>query len=109
VKSVPATVLLVVGVALELLAVLGVATMRDAFDRLHYVGVAGYGAFLVAVAIVVRQGFSLIGNKALVVGFLLVTVSPVLVHATARSFRIRASESGDWREGIEADADVKKT
>jgi multicomponent Na+:H+ antiporter subunit G len=109
VKSVPATVLLVAGISLELLAVLGVATMRDAFDRLHYVGVAGFGALLVAVAIVARQGFSLIGNKALVVGFLLVTVSPVLVHATARSFRIRASKSGDWREDIDADAVQRDT
>jgi multicomponent Na+:H+ antiporter subunit G len=101
-------VLLIAGVALELLAVLGIVTMRNAFDRLHYVGVAGFGALLVGVAILARQGFSLIGNKALVVGVLLVALSPVLVHATARSFRIRASKSGDWREGIERDAEGRE-
>lgn len=94
-----ASVLLVAGVGLELLAVLGVCVMRNAYDRLHYVALAGFGALLVAISILVREGFSLIGDKALVTGALLAALSPVLVHATARSFRIR--ERGDWREGIE--------
>lgn len=93
------TVLLVAGVAVELVAVLGVVVMRDVFDRLHYVGLVGFGAFLVGVSILVREGFSLIGDKALLTGTLLVFLSPVLVHATARSFRTR--DRGDWREGIE--------
>jgi multicomponent Na+:H+ antiporter subunit G len=93
------TVLLVAGIAIELLAVLGVSVMRDAYDRLHYVGLAGFGALLVGCSILVREGFSLIGDKALVTGVLIVVLSPVLVHATARSFRIR--ERGDWRDEIE--------
>ena len=93
------TILLVAGVAIELLAVLGLVVMRDAFDRLHYVGLAGYGALLVGISILVREGFSLIGDKALLTGALLITFGPVLVHATARSFRIR--EHGDWRQEIE--------
>jgi multisubunit Na+/H+ antiporter MnhG subunit len=93
------TVLLIAGTALDLFAVLGMTVMRDAFDRLHYVGLAGYGALLVAVAIVVRESWSLIGDKALLTAALLLTVGPVLVHTTARSFRTR--EHGDWREGIE--------
>jgi multicomponent Na+:H+ antiporter subunit G len=93
------TVLLVAGVALELLAVLGLVVMRNEFDRLHYVGVAGFGTLLVGISILVREGFSLIGDKALLVGAVVVAISPVLVHATARSFRIRAH--GDWREGID--------
>ncbi len=99
VRHVVATVLLIAGVVLEVLAVLGVSTMRDVFDRLHYVGLAGFGALLVGISILVRESFSLIGDKALATGALLVLFSPVLVHATARSFRIR--ERGDWREGIE--------
>ncbi len=99
VRHVVATALLVAGVVLEVLAVLGVTTMRDVFDRLHYVGLAGFGALLVGISILVRESFSLIGDKALATGALLVLFSPVLVHATARSFRIR--ERGDWREGIE--------
>lgn len=94
-----ASILLIVGVALELFAVLGVVVMRDAFDRLHYVGLAGYGALLIGVAILVRESWSLIGDKSLATGALLMLIGPVLVHATVRSFRTR--ERGDWREGIE--------
>jgi multisubunit Na+/H+ antiporter MnhG subunit len=73
--------------------------MRDALDRIHYVGLAGYGALLVGVAIVVRESFSLIGDKALLCGAVLVVLGPILIHTTARSLRIR--EHGDWREGID--------
>ncbi len=97
--SVLATILLAAGVGLEVIAVVGVAAMRNVFDRLHYVGLAGFGALLVGVSILVREGFSLIGDKAMLVGILLAALSPVVVHATARSFRIR--ERGDWRAGIE--------
>jgi multicomponent Na+:H+ antiporter subunit G len=93
------TILLAAGVAIELLGVLGLVVMRDAFDRLHFVGLASYGALLVGISILVREGFSLIGDKALLTGALLIAIGPVLVHATARSFRIR--ERGDWRDGIE--------
>ena len=95
-----ATILLVAGVVLELFAVLGLVVMRDVFDRLHYVGLAGYGALMIGVAILVRESFSLIGDKALATGVVLLTLGPVIVHATARTFRIR--QLGDWREGIES-------
>jgi multisubunit Na+/H+ antiporter MnhG subunit len=98
VKHVVAAILLWAGVGLQLLAALGVAVMRNAFDRLHYVGLAGFGALLIGISILVRESFSLIGNKALAAGVLLVMIGPVLVHTTARSFRTR--ELGDWREGI---------
>lgn len=97
--DVTATVVLVCGTVLELFAVIGLVVMRDVYDRLHYVGLAGYGALLVAVAILARESFSLIGDKALATGVLLVLIGPVVVHTTARSFRTR--ERGDWREGIE--------
>jgi multisubunit Na+/H+ antiporter MnhG subunit len=77
--------------------VIGLLAMRDVHDRLHYVGLASYGALLCGIAILVRQSFSLIGDKALLTGVILVALGPVLVHATARSLRIR--ERGDWREG----------
>jgi multisubunit Na+/H+ antiporter MnhG subunit len=98
-----ATVLLVAGVVLDAFAVLGLAVMRSPFDRLHYVGLAGYGGVLVGVSILVRESFSLIGDKALVTGAILVALGPVLVHTTVRSLRTR--ERGDWREGIEREAE----
>jgi multisubunit Na+/H+ antiporter MnhG subunit len=73
--------------------------MRSAYDRLHYVGLAGFGALLIAVSIVVRESFSLIGDKALLVGVILVITGPIMVQSTARSLLIR--ERGDYRAGIE--------
>ena len=98
-----ATILLFAGVALQLLAVLGMIVMRNAFDRLHYVGVAGYGALLIGISILTRESWSLIGDKALATGAVLMLIGPVLVHTTVRSFRTRIH--GDWREGIEQEAE----
>ena len=95
-RAVVAIVLLVGGGLLELLAVLGLCVMRDVYDRLHYVGLAGFGALLIALAIVVRESFSLIGDKALLVGAIVVVGGPVMVQTTARSLLIR--ELGDWRK-----------
>jgi multisubunit Na+/H+ antiporter MnhG subunit len=100
-----ATVLLVGGGLLEVLSVLGLCVMRDVYDRAHYVGLAGFGALLIAVAVVFRESFSLIGDKALLVGAILVLSGPVLVHTTIRSLLIR--ERGDWRAGVE-DADQEE-
>jgi multisubunit Na+/H+ antiporter MnhG subunit len=94
-----ATILLFLGLAIELISVVGVTVMRDVFDRLHYVGLAGYGALLICISVLVRESFSLIGDKALVTGGFLALFGPVLVHATARSMRTR--EHGDWRKGVE--------
>lgn len=103
---VAATVLLIAGVVLDVFAALGMTVMRDAFDRLHYVGLAGYGAVLIAVAIVVRESWSLIGDKALLTGALLLAIGPVLVHTTARSLRTR--EHGDWRAGMKEKVEEPK-
>ncbi|MBV8940997.1 MAG: monovalent cation/H(+) antiporter subunit G [Solirubrobacterales bacterium] len=94
-----ATVFLVAGGVIEVLAVLGLCAMRDLYDRMHFVGLASYGALLIAVAIVFRESFSLIGDKALLVGVVLVLTGPVLVHTTMRSMLIR--EHGDWRAAVE--------
>ena len=100
VRHVVATVLLVGGCSLEVIEVVGLLAMRDTLDRVHYVGLAAYGALLAGSAILVRESFSLIGDKALATGLVLMVVGPVLVHTTARSFRTR--EAGDWREGIDS-------
>jgi multisubunit Na+/H+ antiporter MnhG subunit len=97
-RAVITGILLFAGVAIELIAVIGVTAMREDFDRLHYVGLASFGVFLIGTSILVRESFSLIGNKAFAIGVLLVILGPVLVHTTARSFRTR--KFGDWRDGI---------
>jgi multisubunit Na+/H+ antiporter MnhG subunit len=93
------SVLLVAGVGLEVLAVLGLVVMRAVLDRLHYVGLAGAGGFLVGVSIVVRESFSLIGDKALLTGFVLFVLGGILVHVTARSLQIR--RHGDWNAQLD--------
>ncbi len=98
-RHVVASVLLFAGCSLQVWAVLGLVVMRDAYDRLHCLGLASCGALLVAGAILVRESFSLIGDKALLTGLVLVLFGPVLAHTTARSLRIR--EHGDWRAEIE--------
>ncbi len=98
-RAAAAIVLLAAGGMLELLAVLGLCVMRSVYDRLHYVGLAGFGALLIGVSIVVRESFSLIGDKALLVGVVLVITGPIMVQSTARSLLIR--ERGDYRAGIE--------
>jgi monovalent cation/proton antiporter MnhG/PhaG subunit len=94
-RAIVAVILIIAGGLLELIAVLGVCVMRDAYDRLHYPGLAGFGAFLICLAVLVRESFSLIGDKALLVGAILVLTSPILSQTTVRSLLIR--ELGDWR------------
>ena len=83
-------ILLVAGVAIELLCCLGVMVMRGAFARLHYGAPAGIGALLLGLAVLLRQGFSMIGDKAMLIGVFVLLTSPVLAHVTARAAHIRA-------------------
>lgn len=91
--NVIAAVLLVLGVGIELLCSLGVLTMRGVYDRLHYTGPASFGAVLISGAIVVREGFSMIGVKSILIAAFLLLSSPVLVHVTARAARLREQDS----------------
>jgi multisubunit Na+/H+ antiporter MnhG subunit len=97
-REVVSVVLLIAGGSIELLAVIGLCAMRDVYDRLHYVGLAGFGALLISVAIVFTESFSLIGDKVLLVGCMLILGGPVIVQTTVRSFLVR--ELGDWRAKI---------
>ena len=96
-------ILLIGGLVLDVFAVLGLTVMRHVYDRLHYVGLAGYGSLLIAVSILVRESWSLIGTKALATAGLLLVIGPVLLHSTARSFRTR--ERGEWNAGIEEEVE----
>ena len=94
VRDVAEYVLLALGVGIQVLSAIGVLVMRNVYDRLHYVASAGVGGALVAIAVTVRESFSLIGNKTLLIAFFLLISGPVLVHATARAARIR--QHGEW-------------
>jgi multicomponent Na+:H+ antiporter subunit G len=89
VGAVASSVLLWLGVALELLCCLGVLAMGTVYARLHFTAPAGLGAIAIALAVLVREGFSLIGDKALLVAFVVVVAAPVVSHAIARAAWIR--------------------
>jgi multicomponent Na+:H+ antiporter subunit G len=72
---------------------------RNVYERLHYIAPgATLGSILVCGAIVVNEGTSQAGLKAIVVAVLLVSTGPVLVHATARAARVREIGKWDLRE-----------
>jgi multicomponent Na+:H+ antiporter subunit G len=82
--------LVVAGVVVLAFSCLGVLLMRGALARLHYVSVSTLGAVLVVAGVLVRDGASLIGVKAVLVGAFLVATGPVLGHATARAIYTRS-------------------
>lgn len=100
-RTVAVDVLLWAGVGLLLLCAAGVLVMRSAYDRLHYAGAASWGVLLIALAILVRESWSLIGDKALAIAFLLAICSPALAHATARAGRIRDHGAWNAQGGVE--------
>jgi multisubunit Na+/H+ antiporter MnhG subunit len=81
--------LVAAGVAVLVFACLGVVVMPQALARLHYVSVGSLGIVLVAAAVVVDHGASLISVKAVTLGAFMVATSPVLVHAGARAIHQR--------------------
>jgi monovalent cation/proton antiporter MnhG/PhaG subunit len=83
--------LLVVGVGAQLLGVVGVLVAADVYERLHLIGPASiFGPFCLALAIVIDEGpFSQAGLKSILVAFLVLGLSPALVHATARAAYVR--------------------
>lgn len=99
-------VLLALGVGIEVLCALGVLVMRNVYDRLHYVGAAAFGVLLVALAVLVRDSFSLIADKALLVAVLVLTTGPIMSHATARAVRVR--EHGHWSVQESEQIDVER-
>ena len=88
-------VLLILGVGLVLISSLGVLVMHGTFDRLHYTDTAGFGAVLFAAAVVVREGFSEISVKAVLLAVIFLVFSPVLAHLLGRAARLR--ERGNLR------------
>jgi monovalent cation/proton antiporter MnhG/PhaG subunit len=96
-------VLLGLGVGVELVCVLGVLVLRDAFGRLHYLMAAtSVGAPLFVAAIVVHESLKSAGINAILTGALLFLLGPVLVNATARAARMRRfGRTGPRREELE--------
>ncbi len=93
--NVVAYVLLGIGIAAVLLSCVGVLAMPHVFDKLHFTSPATtIGALAIALAVVVKEGWSASSLKAMLVFVLLAVTNPVITHATARAARIR--QFGHW-------------
>ena len=93
--AVAVDILVALGVAIELVACLGLVVMRNAIDRLHYAGAAtvvGTVARSVAKtnrAVCVEEGlFTTNGLNAILVALMLALFGAALGTATARAIRI---------------------
>ncbi len=85
-----ALALLGLGVVSALLGALGLLVLRGAFDRFHVVGpVAIVGPTALAAAVVLREGLSQAGIKAILVALAALLVGPIVTHATARAEWVR--------------------
>ncbi len=80
-----------------LLASLGLFAMRDAVDRLHYLGpVTTIAPVCMALAVVLEDGFtSQAGLKALCVAVLTILTSPIVQFVTLRAIVTRRHGSPD--------------
>jgi multisubunit Na+/H+ antiporter MnhG subunit len=95
-RQVIADVLLGLAVVVVAASALGVLTMPDAYQKLHYVTPAAVVApVLTALAIGVQEGLDENTGEMVVALFFLVVAGPFLSHATIRAIRVR--ERGDWR------------
>lgn len=83
--------LLAFGVGMELTSVIGILVGADTYARLHFTGPAStFTPLALAVAVAIHYGaFSQAGIKAAITAGLIILLGPALVHATARSARIR--------------------
>jgi multicomponent Na+:H+ antiporter subunit G len=82
-------VLLFAGVAVLVAACAGVLVLRGPLARLHYVSVGSLGVALVAAAVIVDAGPSIIGLKAALIAVFWLVTSPVLSHVVARTVHQR--------------------
>ncbi|MFL5389694.1 MAG: monovalent cation/H(+) antiporter subunit G [Myxococcales bacterium] len=88
-------ILLALAVVVALLSAIGVAAMRDPYQRLHFIAPpASLSALFVTAAILVGEKQKQAGGKAALVAFLLYFMNAIVTHATARAHFVR--EKGTW-------------
>ena len=88
--------LLVLAVATVAAAALGVAVMRDAAARLHYVTPAAVVApVLVTLAVLVTEGLDVNTGETLLAAIVMIATAPFLSHATIRAIRAGGNPQGN--------------
>jgi multisubunit Na+/H+ antiporter MnhG subunit len=104
-RSVASVVLVCVGVGIGVIATLGVVAMRDWQDRVHYAGLSTFSVVFVGLAVLVRESFSVIGNKALATTLIALFATPIANHVILRSGRVRTL--GDWRRNVDDEVSAR--
>ena len=85
--------LLGIGLLSFVLTVLGIVWYRNLYDQIHFLSPGALiGAVAIPGAVLVHEGFTQLGTKALLIAVLLVVANPVLSHATARAARVRRKQ-----------------
>lgn len=101
--------LLGVGVLGFLCTSVGLLLFQDVYQQIHLLAPASLiGATAIPAAVVVHEGFSQAGAKAILIAFLLSLANPVLSHATARAARIRRKRQWPPTEDEQIPIAVKK-
>jgi multisubunit Na+/H+ antiporter MnhG subunit len=101
-RTIVADVVLGVAVLVVLGASAGILLMRDVYQKVHYVTLAGLVApVIVGVAILIQSGWSVNSLQTWLAIVLMVTATPFLSHATIRAARIR--QAGDWTSPADHD------
>ena len=96
IKDVFSDILLGLAVLIVVASAIGVLTMRDAYQKLHFVTPAALIApALVALALMVQHGVYEMTGEAFLALFFMIIAGPFVSHATIRAIRVR--EKGDWR------------
>lgn len=93
-------VLLGIGLAAFLLTALGVLLIKDFYERVHFLAPGSLiGAIAIPAAVVVHEGLTVAGVKAILIAILLVWANPVISHVMLRAGRIRRKEQWQPWEG----------
>jgi multicomponent Na+:H+ antiporter subunit G len=99
-------VFLILGVVLVLVSCLGTLVFRGVHDRLHYGAPCTLGATCIAVAVVVKESFSVVGDKAILLAVFLLLATPIVTHAVGRA--ARTEELDDWRLGPDEQIEIEE-
>ena len=88
--------LLIIGMGAFALTAVGLLVADDVFERIQFTyPAATIGVVSIVAAVVIEKALSQAGIKAMLAGFVLFWINPVLSHATARAARIR--KLGQWK------------
>lgn len=85
--------LLVIGISGFAVTSIGLLLSDDMYEQIHFLAPGSLiGAVAIPAAVLVQDGLSQAGVKAILIAVLLFLSNPVLSHATARAGRIRRTQ-----------------